>query len=194
MVEDARTEPQETGIHVAQFLKEAVGATRQRSITLAQLPLDDGLVAREVESDVRLTRIPTGILAAGTARATVELTCMRCLEPFQQEVRVDYTDEFRPTVDIHTGVELAAVSALDDEEFFRIDGAHVVDVSEMLRQAFVLGMPMAPHCSEQCSGLLAVVAEDESQTDERLAILKLLLDPEAQDVTIPSPRRTGRHE
>lgn len=178
MVSDAHTEPQESGIHVAQFLKEAVGATRQRAIELDRLALDDGLVALDVTSDVRLTRIPAGVLATGTARATVELTCMRCLEPFNQEVLVEYADEFRPTIDIHTGVELPLA---DDEEFFRIDGAHVVDVREMLRQAILLGLPMAPHCSEQCTGLLAGVDAEEAETDDRLAVLKLLLNSEASE-------------
>lgn len=186
MVSDAHTEPQESGIHVAQFLKEAVGATRQRAIELDRLPLDDGIVARDVETDVRLTRIPAGILATGTARATVELTCMRCLEPFNQELRVEYADEFRPTIDIHTGVELPLS---DDEEFFRIDGAHVVDVREMLRQAILLGLPMAPHCSEQCTGLLAVVDTDDGETDDRLAVLKQLLDSDASEEPSAAAKR-----
>lgn len=191
MVSDAHTEPQESGIHVAQFLKETVGATRQRAIELDRLPLDDGLVARDVETDVRLTRIPAGVLATGTARATVELTCMRCLEPFNPDLRVEYADEFRPTIDIHTGVELPLA---DDEEFFRIDGAHVVDVREMLRQAILLGLPMAPHCSEQCTGLLAEVDTDEAETDDRLAVLKLLLENEASVEPSAAAKSGTRHE
>lgn len=191
MTGDARTEPQESGIHVAQFLKEPVGATRQRVITLTEVALDEGLVARDVQGDVRLTRIPAGILATGTADAKVELTCMRCLEPFRQELTVEFADEFRPSVDIYTGAELAVTT---DEEFFRIDGAHIVDVREMFRQAFLLGLPMAPHCSEQCTGLLAGAEDGESDSDGRLAVLKLLLEPEASEAAVGPARGAARQQ
>ena len=59
----------DTRIHVAQFLQEGVGATRQTRIVLDHLPLDDEMVAHQIESTPKLTRIPTGILASGQLEA-----------------------------------------------------------------------------------------------------------------------------
>ena len=61
MIEKTLRVQDDTSIHVAQFLQEGVGATRQARIVLDQLPLDDDLTAGQVESGVKLTRIPTGI-------------------------------------------------------------------------------------------------------------------------------------
>src|SRR5690242_3155430 len=90
--------PNDTRVHVAQLLQEQVGAVRQRPIALDELPLDEGLVARDVTGNARLTRIPAGILAKGNLSATVELECIRCLEPFDQPVEAEFADEYRPTI------------------------------------------------------------------------------------------------
>ncbi len=161
-------------IHVAQFLQEGVGATRQAAITLDTLPLDDGLVAHDLIATLKLTRIPTGILAAGEVTAQVMLQCIRCLEDAPTMVVAEFSDEFRPSVDILTGAVLDLDDAEDDEEFFTITSLHLLDLREALRQALVLNLPMAPLCREDCPGL-PEANQTTGDVDERLAILGNLL-------------------
>lgn len=193
----------DTTIHVAQLLQEPVGATRQRHVTAVALPLDQELVARGVESDVKLTRIPTGLLAAGEADATVRMECMRCLEEFEQPVHAEFADEYRPTVDVLSGVALSVDGVDEDEaEYMPIDGAHILDVAESLRQAIVLALPMAPHCREDCPGLVETTADDAGEGGEvGLAVLGRLLDDGAAEAgpkkgsieaTDPAARRPSR--
>lgn len=169
----------DTSIHVAQLLQEGVGATRQTRIVLDHLPLDDELVAHSIEAEVKLTRIPTGILASGQLIARVTLQCIRCLEEFTETVRADFADEYRPSVDVLTGAVLAPDEETEEEaEYFTINGQHLLDVRESLRQALVLWLPMAPLCREDCSGL-PELQETQSEGDARLAVLaKLLADAE----------------
>jgi uncharacterized protein len=167
----------DTAIHVAQFLQEPVGATRQRSLAADALPLDGDTVARGLQAEVRLTRIPAGILAEGRATATVTLECMRCLEEFAQPVEAQFADEYRPTVDIMSGVELPP-SADDEGETFPITAEHVLDLGESLRQATLLALPMAPHCREDCPGLVNEAEQADEVGDDRLAILGQLLPSE----------------
>jgi uncharacterized protein len=175
MAEKTTPVQHDTAIHVAQFLQEGVGATRQSRIALDQLPLDGDLVARQVAAEVKLTRIPSGILAGGQAQALVTLECIRCLEEFDQPVQAEFADEYRPTVDVLTGTEVRDDPDPEDEaEYFTITDLHLLDLRESLRQALVLGLPMAPVCREDCPGL-PEAAELLNEGDARLAVLASLL-------------------
>lgn len=186
----------DTSIHVAQFLQEWVGATRQTRIVLDQLPLDDELTARQIESPLKLTRIPTGILASGRVTALVTMACIRCLEDAATTVEVEYADEYRPSVDILTGAVLDPAEAdADADDYFTISGFHLLDVRESLRQAIVLGLPMAPLCRDDCPGLPEATAFQHEE-DARLAVLASLLgdddEDSADDIPIASERRARR--
>jgi len=162
----------DTIIHVAQFLQEGIGATRQAWIELDQLPLDDDLLARQIKAEIKLTRIPTGVLANGRAAAIVPLQCGRCLEDFEQAATAEFADEYRPSVDILTGATFTPEG--EEDAIFRISEFHLLDVEESLRQAFVLGLPMAPVCGDDCPGL-PELSDLNDEGDARLAILAQLL-------------------
>lgn len=177
MAPDARGETQ---IHVAQLLQEPVGATRQAAVALDALPLDDELTARAVAATARLTRIPAGILAKGRATATVRLTCSRCLEETDAPLAAEFADEYRPTIDIATGAEIAPGATDEDDESFPIGDTHLLDLRDSLRQALLLEVPMAPVCREDCPGL-PEAADLGVGGDARLAVLGRLLTGEAGD-------------
>lgn len=164
----------DTRVHVAQLLQEQVGAVRQRRLELADLPLDEGLLARDLTGSVRLTRIPTGILAKGSIAATVELECIRCLDPYDQAVEAEFADEYRPTIDISTGAELMPNPSETDDDYFTISDLHLLDLRESIRQALVLELPMAPLCRDDCPGL-PEAAGASGEGDSRLAVLSRLL-------------------
>ncbi len=169
----------DTRIHVAQLLQEQVGAVRQRRITVETLPLDEELTAYRIAATVKLTRIPTGVLAKGRVTATVRTQCIRCLEDFDQPLVVEFADEYRPTIDVLTGSELDARDVAAEDEYFPISDIHIVDLREGLRQAVALELPMAPLCREDCPGLPEAAAFSGG-TDVRLAVLGRLLVDESE--------------
>lgn len=184
----------DTIIHVAQFLQEGIGATRQARIELDQLPLDADLLARQIKAEIKLTRIPTGILANGRATAVVPLQCGRCLEDFEQAATAEFADEYRPSVDILTGATFTPEGEEDDEDaIFRISEFHLLDVEESLRQAFVLGLPMAPVCGDDCPGL-PELSDLSDEGDARLAVLAQLLQEQGTETneTTANGRRARR--
>jgi uncharacterized protein len=182
----------DTAVHVAQFLQEGVGATRQARIALDGLPLDGDLVARQVAAEAKLTRIPTGILAEGEVRATVTMQCIRCLEDFAQSAAAAFADEYRPTVDVLTGVAVRPdPEAEDEDDIFGISDLHLLDLRESLRQSLVLGLPMAPLCRDDCPGL-PEATELLSEGDARLAVLGRLLTGEADGAAGEGAERAGR--
>lgn len=108
-----------------------------------------------VELDVRLESVMEGVLVTGTARASAEGECVRCLEPLSLEVEADYQEMFSyPDADDRNRSKTAdpVDDAEDDEDrFFLEDG--LFDLESVLRDAVVLALPMQPVCRETCAGL-----------------------------------------
>jgi uncharacterized protein len=136
--------------------------------------------------------------------ATVDLTCVRCLEEYSQPVTLELEEEFRPSIDVASGLSIAYGNASApgaepaEVDFFLISEDHVLDLTEVLRQAAWLAAPMMPICREDCPGIplplpAPVASDDEAadddpetatepgQVDARLAVLQHLLD--AADAT-----------
>ncbi|MFE7575715.1 YceD family protein [Streptomyces sp. NPDC057521] len=108
-----------------------------------------------VKLDLRLESVMEGVLVTGTARATVEGECVRCLEPLSREVEADFQEMFSyPDADDRNHGKPAdpADDAEDDEDrLFLEDG--LFDLEPVLRDAVVLALPMQPVCKESCAGL-----------------------------------------
>jgi len=173
-----RTLDNDTVVNVAQLLKEPVGAARIVEVHLDRFELDVDLTATDLEANVRLTRVATGILAEGQLSGTVELECVRCLELYVQSFRGDIEGEFRPSIDVRTGIPLAPPP---DNDIFVIDNNHELDLNELFRQVAVVSLPMRPVCREDCPGVVPVVEDegdeaDGDESDERLAVLRKLLE------------------
>ncbi len=141
-------------INVAQLLKWPVGTTRIHPIDTDQpLPLDEERTVTLTAGRVRLDRINTGILARGDAEGTVILECGRCLEPYEAAITVHFEEEYAPSVEVHTG---APVPPPEDELIFTIDGNHILDLSEALRQNMLVALPISPIHSPSCLGLCPI--------------------------------------
>ena len=178
---DGSAETRDTRVHVARLLQEPVGATRQRAVALPELELDDEHDASDVAANLRLTRIPAGILAKGQLTATVTVECIRCLEEYEQAVETTFADEYRPTVDIVTGHDVELDGETDEVDYFSISDTHVLDVGESLRQAILLALPMAPRCREDCPGITDAADAVDEAGDDRLALLGQLLGADSAD-------------
>jgi len=123
----------------------------------------------------------------GHAVTALGLECGRCLEPF--ELAVDATFELRYVPAIDSAKEAEREIAEDDlTTAFYSEGA--LDVIDMLREQFVLALPMKPLCQQSCRGLCPGCGANLSRTecgcepiweDPRLAPLKELLKTEKEN-------------
>ena len=168
--------------NVAQLLQEPTGATRHYDLDDDHLDLGDGLEVRPVKGHVRLTRTQNGVLADVDAHGQVWLQCGRCLEDMQQALDFRFSEEYYQTVAVNTG---AALPKPEDPEAFLIDETHKLDLADAMREYALLEVPMLPLCRPDCKGLCPECGtnlNDETcdcqpdQADERLAVLKQLLD------------------
>ncbi len=174
----------DTILNVAQLLKENVGSKRNYDLTLDSLPLDETVVASNITARLKLTRIAHGILVTGSLAGEARLECVRCLEEFDTDFSGEVEAEFRPTIDVSSGVPV--VIEEDDDDSFEIDEGHHMDLGEMLRQVSILTLPIRPVCGDDCPGFVSEFRggdepPSEEAGDERLAVLEQLLDDSREE-------------
>lgn len=167
--------------NVSSLLKEATGATREYDI-------DDDVridgATRHAAGHLRFDRTPRGILVRADVHGTADDVCSRCVKPITYPVDVEIAEEYLPTLDIVSGAPVEPEDG--DEDAYRIDGHHVIDLTEAVAQYWALALPMAAVCDEECPGLCPVCGEEVAsaghactgqQIDSRWsALAKLKLD------------------
>lgn len=145
--------------NVAQLLKATVGSTRNLELQASTLPLDEHngdielLRAHDVLGKARLTRLSDNVLVQGEVEANVTLECSRCLEQFAAPVEGTLEEQYQPTLDVDTGLPVQRVVGQDDDAVFQIGANHLLDLSEPVRQALLVALPMKPLCKEDCAGI-----------------------------------------
>lgn len=124
----------------------------------------------EVTGEVRNT---AGILDLElTARTTLDAVCDRCGKEFLQEK--DERFACMLAEELENG---------ENDEIVLLENG-MVDVGDLARTAFILGMDTKTLCSEDCKGLCSRCGADlnfgpcscEKETDPRLAVLAKLLE------------------
>jgi Predicted metal-binding, possibly nucleic acid-binding protein len=174
--------------NVAQLMKEPVGTGASYSADFheEQVQLDESLkISGPIDGHVRMRRVNQGLLVDGWVDLTLELQCTRCLKDFEQPMHVTFEERFYPTVDVMTG---APVPPSDEDDVFLLDDHHQVDLTEAIRQATLLAIPMVTLCKEDCAGLCPRCGHDlnlgpcdcEPEVDTRLNVLKALLENGSQ--------------
>jgi len=143
--------------HVAELLKEGIGATRSYEVNEADVVVADDGSRGAVEGALSLLRTRSGILARATLRLRQPEMCSRCLKPLEVPLELRIEEEYQPVVDVLTGV---ARKRPEDPGTFLIDEHHVLDLTEAVRQYRVLAAPMQPLCQPDCAGLCPVCGQN----------------------------------
>jgi len=138
-------------INVSQLLQDPIGSTRDYHIDEVANITGDGKVSK-IEGECNLLRIQRSILVKCALDTEVELTCSRCLEQFRHPLKINFEEEFLPTVDVTSGVPLPAP---EEATAFTIDEQHIIDLTEAIRQYSLMAIPMKALCDEDCAGLCA---------------------------------------
>ena len=172
-----------TSFNVAGLLREPPGVTRDVRLRDHYVSLGaDVELAGPLDADLRLQRTNRGILMRGAVRAPLRRTCARCTDSYVEDVSVDVSEEFLPSVDPTTGSPLAAIEG--DEGAQHVDAHHEIAMDALLHDELALTEPMHPLCSPTCPGLCVECGERldsqhaahvESEIDPRLAGLAALL-------------------
>lgn len=117
----------------------------------------------------------------GRAATRLELSCSRCIEPFEIPIDASFELRYLPQSE-NTGEGEREIANDDLVTAYYRDG--MLDIVELLREQFQLALPMKPLCSDACRGLCPQCGANLNRTecgcapaweDPRLAPLKSLL-------------------
>lgn len=138
--------------NVAQLLMGPTGGCRQYDLNDEIGNLDQELEpVRPLVGSIILMRTSRGILATGKLYTAFRTTCRRCLEPCQIDIELDLEEEFYPGASLE--VPLDKMPEEEKDEALLLDNRHILDLSEVIRQALWLAGPEEGLCQPDCMGL-----------------------------------------
>jgi uncharacterized protein len=116
----------------------------------------------------------------GRVQTTLELPCSRCLEPFDSPVDAAFDLRYQPQ---RTNAGESEREIAEDDLTTAFYENDEIDLGQLMREQFLLSVPMKPLCSGACSGLCPVCGANLNRgrcdckrdwEDPRLAPLKAL--------------------
>ena len=160
-------------LNVGFIVAQSAGYSRDFPFAVPQIALPPDLLAKNLDGFTRVTRTPQGILIQANLCATLDLECVRCLNPFPNTLNVNFT-------------ELYAFSSRHmTESSLLMPETGIIDLTPVLREYLLLEIPISPLCNTDCKGLCPVCGNNLNEQacdhsiesdDLRLDVLKRLLD------------------
>lgn len=162
-----------------------------KGLTLREVLEGEGVEGDGATIELELSEDGENVFARGTINGTVTVACSRCVKPAHLVIDDPLMVTFLPAAKMpkekdetdepaEDGVELEE----NDLDVFPYD-KEVVDLEPLIREQFVLAIPYAPLCREDCAGLCAQCGTDknlapctcEKPIDPRFAGLQALKLP-----------------
>jgi len=140
-------------------------------------------VQDDIDLDLSLESVMEGIWISGEGRATARGECARCLDPITWSQAFDVEELFAyPATDARG--HMTEESHSDEDQRYVIDD--VCDLEDVIRDAIVPDLPLAPLCADDCPGLCpecgirldSEPAHAHETVDPRWAALDALRDRE----------------
>ncbi len=136
-------------------------------------------------------RVEETVSVAGVIEGTQLLECDRCVSPFESDLVLSFSAEYRAAAPAAKAVPTAKPTEQaddektdrgpeEDDEIYRYHKDEV-DLAEMLREQVILALPMHPLCAESCQGLCPVCGQNrnvqqcgcqEARPESPFAVLK----------------------
>jgi uncharacterized protein len=160
-------------LNVGFLLNAPVGDSRIFPFDIPHIHIAPDLDLNELQGTARITRTAQGLLEQVNLHATLPAECVRCLKGFSQQLHTDFT-------------ELYAFSqnSVTESGLVMPEDAHI-ELTPLVREYFLLEIPISPTCTPDCKGLCPVCGVNLNENphdhapddvDPRLSILKSLLD------------------
>lgn len=159
-------------LNVGFLLHEGVGYSRKFEFDLPSVQIAEDLDVFGFQGHLRLTRTGQGLYGQGRLRADTELECVRCLTGFVQPLETEIDDLF------------VYPPAQATDPLLAVPETGILDLNPLLREYFLLDVPLQPVCRGDCRGLCPECGNNLNESscdhpsiagDPRLAGLRSLL-------------------
>jgi uncharacterized protein len=158
-------------LNVGFIVHQNIGYSRDFFFDLPRIHLPPDLDLTYLSGSARVSRTPQGLLVQVKMRAFLSSECVRCLEPFDQPLEIDFAELYAFTP-----------RSVTDSDLILPEDGHI-NLEPLVREYMLLEIPISPLCNPDCKGLCPICGEnfngnthdhDESEGDPRLAVLKSL--------------------
>ncbi len=132
---------------------------------------------RDLVVEGNVTNTGEALFVRGKITGELGLICSRCLKDYNSALYASFDDNFyREGEDIPQEME---------EELSRFYSGERIDLTESIKEALQLALPMKPVCTPECKGLCSICGCDlnheqcackKEKIDPRLAVLGQLMD------------------
>ncbi|MCX6056262.1 MAG: DUF177 domain-containing protein [Chloroflexi bacterium] len=149
-------------INVGYFHNLPVGSYRDIHFEFPEVHLPPDQDLKQLTGLVHISRTPQGLLFEGNFEAVMPSECVRCLEPFELQLNIDFEEVF------------AYKSTTFTESGLYVPEDGNIDLSPVIREYMMLDTPINPLCIPDCQGLCIVCGENLNKTEcEHHARIKL---------------------
>lgn len=151
----------------------------RESLDVSELVDDraDVTAVSPLETDLVAVSLGQGSMSVeGTLAAGLDMLCSRCLNPMHEDLKIEFRERFKQTFSSNEEED-------EDGEFIAVT-EDSFDIAPYCKELFVLNVPFAPVCSEDCQGITPAAGQnwsigsddsddgDTDKIDPRLAGLK----------------------
>lgn len=111
------------------------------------LDLAPDIFSGQLSGNIRISRTSEGLLLQSEFDTKVPAVCVRCLEEFQQPLHAEFTELY-----VFPKQRSYEQPAEDEPEFILPEDGYI-DVAPLLREYFLLEIPIKPLHHPDCKGL-----------------------------------------
>ncbi len=135
-------------INVGFLINAPISTTREIAFDLPETNLGGDLILNKLTGKVNLTRTPKGIFVQGSFSSNFTAVCVRCLDEYEQELKTDFTELYA----FHA-------NSVTESGLIVPEDANI-DLLPILREYFLIEIPIKTVCQEDCKGLCTVCGEN----------------------------------
>ena len=143
-------------LDVSYLVQGSPGTYKEFDFNFAQLTLPDEFLLVDIQGKIKVSVAEDGVVAEGDINALTELSCSRCLDPYWQPVKIEFTEIFssHPITDAENDL---------GEQPLPADGS--IDLTPIIRDYASLDIPIRQICKEECKGLCPTCGVNLNQED-----------------------------
>jgi uncharacterized protein len=108
-----------------------------------------------------ITKDKQNFRLTGDVKTTLELPCSRCLDVFTLPVEAAFDLRYHPHIE--PGGKDAEVEIEEDDLSTAFYENDQIDLGQLMREQFLLSLPMKPLCSDACHGLCPICGANQNR-------------------------------
>ena len=120
---------------------------------------------RPVHVSIQATRVGETVLIDGTAKTRVRIPCSRCLQPFDFNIKTDFSAT--AAAEIPSMIESERADEIElaaDDMGVIVYSGDSIDLRDEIAQQIIMALPFKPLCRETCKGLCSRCGVDLNKT------------------------------